>query len=201
MKKMKLLMSLSMLCLSIAMLCFGVFAASSVTYTISGTISYDVKDVFCTISGKVYKKSDSNVAVATLNTNLTTLIGETETGYETAQTLNGKTSTGESGTTETLSETVNIVFGRDSSDANKEWYTYYIVLTIQNNSTKTLNASLEITNPASSDTGYSLLNISTGSKTANISANGSAKVGVAYSLNSKLTSISGLQLKNVLTVS
>ncbi len=199
MKKMKLLMSLSMLCLSIAMLCFGVFAASSVTYTISGTISYEVKDVFCTISGKVYKNSNSNVAAATLNTNLTTLIGGTEEGYTTAQTLNGKTTTGTTTATETLSETVNITFGRGTND--EEWYTYYIVLTIQNNSTKALSAKLTINHPVTGDTGFDLLNISTENKTASIAANSAGKVGVAYSLNSKLTSISGLALNNVLTVS
>ena len=202
MKKMKLLMSLSMLCLSIAMLCFGVFAASQVTYTISGTISYDVKDVFCTISGEVYKKADSDVAATTLNENLTTLMNAstTPTGYTSAQKLTGGTSTGASGTTETIAgETVNIAFGRDTS--NNEWYTYYIVLTIQNNSTKALNATLTINHPVSGDNGFNLLNISTESKTASIAANSSGKVGVAYSLNNKLTSISSLSLNNVLTVS
>ena len=199
MKKMKLLMSLSMLCLSIAMLCFGVFAASQVTYTISGTISYTVKDVYCTISGVVYKNSAANVAAGTLNTNLTSLIGGTTSGYTSAQTLSAWTSTGSAASPETKAETVNIAFGKDSNNA--EWYTYYIILTIQNNSSKQLNANLAITNPASGDTGYSLLNISTGSKTATIAANATQKVGVAYSLNDKKTSISNLALSNVLTVS
>lgn len=199
MKKMKLLMSLSMLCLSIAMLCFGVFAASSVTYTISGTISYTVTDVYCTISGVVYRNSAANVATATLNTNLTSLIGGTTSGYTSAQTLSAWTSTGSATSPETKAETVNIAFGKDSNSA--EWYTYYIILTIQNNSSKQLSANLAITHPASGDTGYSLLNISTGSKTATIAANATQKVGIAYSLNDKKTSISNLALSNVLTVS
>ena len=54
MKKTKLLLSLAMMCLSIAVLCFGVLAATSVTYTISGTISYEVKDAYVEITTKKY---------------------------------------------------------------------------------------------------------------------------------------------------
>lgn len=54
MKKFKLLASIASMCLAIAVLCFGVFAASSVTYTISGTITYDVSDVFVNVTTAVY---------------------------------------------------------------------------------------------------------------------------------------------------
>ena len=53
-KKLKLLVSLSTFCLAIAVLCFGVFAAIKVTYTISGSISYDVNDAYVKINTTVY---------------------------------------------------------------------------------------------------------------------------------------------------
>ncbi len=54
MKKFKLTMSVSVMCLAIAVLCFGVFSATNVTYNIGGTISYEVEDVFVNITTKVY---------------------------------------------------------------------------------------------------------------------------------------------------
>ena len=54
MKRGKLILSLAMMCLSVAVLCFGVLAATSVTYTISGTISYEVKDAYVEITTKKY---------------------------------------------------------------------------------------------------------------------------------------------------
>ena len=53
-KKLKLLVSLSTFCIAIAVLCFGVFAAIKVTYTVSGTISYDVNDAWVEVNTKVY---------------------------------------------------------------------------------------------------------------------------------------------------
>ena len=53
-KRLKLLTSLSTFCLAIAVLCFGVFAAIKVTYTISGSISYDVNDAYVKINTTVY---------------------------------------------------------------------------------------------------------------------------------------------------
>ena len=59
MKKFKLLASIASMCLAIAVLCFGVFAASSVTYQISGTISYDVSDVFVNVKTTVYSYANN----------------------------------------------------------------------------------------------------------------------------------------------
>ena len=57
MKKLKLVMSIATMCLAIAVLCFGVLAATSVTYTIQGTISYDVEDVYVDVNTTVYKSA------------------------------------------------------------------------------------------------------------------------------------------------
>ena len=54
MRKSKLLLSLAMMCLSVAVLCFGVLAAQSVNYTISGTISYEVNDAFVEMKTSVW---------------------------------------------------------------------------------------------------------------------------------------------------
>ena len=45
-RKSKLFFSLVSLCFSIAVLCFGVYSALSVSYSISGSVSYEINDVF-----------------------------------------------------------------------------------------------------------------------------------------------------------
>lgn len=57
MKKLKLSLSIASLCLCIAVLCFGVFSATNVSYNIGGSISYEVNDAFVKINTKVYKNS------------------------------------------------------------------------------------------------------------------------------------------------
>ena len=79
MKKGKLILSLSLMCLSITVLCFGVFAAASVSYSISGTISYTVTDAFVTVSTKVYRGTNQYATDDALSTLATALAGKTQT--------------------------------------------------------------------------------------------------------------------------
>lgn len=69
MKKLKLFATISSLCLAVAVLCFGVFSAVNVTYTINGSISYEVNDVFVQIETKVYRsKAKQAMDLQTLKT-------------------------------------------------------------------------------------------------------------------------------------
>ena len=54
MKKTKLFLSIMAFCFSLAVLCFGVYAAGQVNYTLSGSISYVVSDVFVELSSGIY---------------------------------------------------------------------------------------------------------------------------------------------------
>ena len=55
MKKSKLFLSLMSLCFALAVLCFGVYAANQVNYTLSGSVSYEVSDAYVTVTTRVYK--------------------------------------------------------------------------------------------------------------------------------------------------
>ena len=57
-RKSKLLLSLISLCFSVAMLCFGVYSAMSVSFTISGDITYQVDNAFAEITTKVYAQDE-----------------------------------------------------------------------------------------------------------------------------------------------
>lgn len=98
MKKLKLLLSMSMLCLSFAVLCFGVLAATSVKYTIGGTISYEVTDVMVEIETKVFRSSTKTIIdCEALETNAKALEGKTFSEIGSIYTLvKDSTTTGES---------------------------------------------------------------------------------------------------------
>ena len=48
-RKFKLFATVASLCLSVALMAFGVYAASTVTYTVNGTVSYEMNDVLVNI--------------------------------------------------------------------------------------------------------------------------------------------------------
>ncbi len=53
-RKVKLFCTLLSVCFSIFVLCFGVYAATSVSYTLGGSVVYVVNDVFVDVTTKVY---------------------------------------------------------------------------------------------------------------------------------------------------
>ncbi len=54
MRKARLFFAIVSLCMSISLFAFGVYSATMVTYTISGSVSYEVKDVLVTIETEVF---------------------------------------------------------------------------------------------------------------------------------------------------
>lgn len=140
MKKSRLFLSFAMFCLSIAVLCFGVFAATSVDYTISGNISYTITDVFAKINTSIYKV-EGQTSADTLATNVTTLsqtaladiTNDTATTYELHSSLDefNSTSTTDNGKRENISLTLDSTY-----------MTYYIVINIENLADVTINATL-----------------------------------------------------------
>ena len=152
MKKFKLLASIASMCLAIAVLCFGVFAASSVSYTISGTITYDVSDVFVNVKTSVYsfadalsstdlqKYADGIKAKGAQKTNQTVSIsGADKTFKYTNQTgsyTNGGSSSG------IISGSGNLTTsGLDLAYSDTNGYSYFIVITVTNLASKALKVT------------------------------------------------------------
>lgn len=55
-RKFKLFATIASLCLCLALMAFGVYAATNVKYTASGSVSFTVNDVFVTVTNKMVKK-------------------------------------------------------------------------------------------------------------------------------------------------
>ena len=138
MKKFKLAISIATMCLAIMVLCFGVYSATNVTYTIGGSISYEVTDVFVEISTKVYSvagqttESDLSTNVNDLASKTFTELDAQDSGYTLKQTLQTFTTDG------TTQDNKNFD-AKDSTDESKgveinfnDAYTYYVVVNIKN---------------------------------------------------------------------
>ena len=90
-RKLKLFSTMSAFALCLAMLVFGVYSASQVNYTASGTVNYEIKDVFVEVSTRVYRSTESTLTDSTkLSTVANALKGATAStlaGVLTAQSI------------------------------------------------------------------------------------------------------------------
>ena len=204
MKKGKLLLSLAMMCLSIAVLCFGVLAATSVTYTISGTISYEVSDVFVKINTSVYAIAEQQDKA----TVITTVKAMESVSQAKTLTINSKTYT----RTQEMVEYDSSNAGSgdvsytavDNSDNTKgieivygTYYTYYIVINIQN-----LSASKAVDAILTDNTTAEINSIKTTNLYQNnIASTDTKNIVIAYSIKDKTSSINSAAISYSLKVS
>ena len=65
-KRIKLFASIATICLSLAVMVFGVFSALAITYKTTGTISYEVEDAYVEIETRVYSTSKKYASNAEL---------------------------------------------------------------------------------------------------------------------------------------
>ncbi|MBO7526736.1 MAG: hypothetical protein J6T74_02415 [Clostridia bacterium] len=57
-KRAKIITTIASLCLAVALLAFGVYAAANVTLNVTSQVNFVVTDVFASITGNVYKSAD-----------------------------------------------------------------------------------------------------------------------------------------------
>ncbi len=145
MKKIKLFLSLCMMCLCVAVLCIGILAVSSATYNINGNISYNMVDGVALVNTRVYKVAGTNSDLSTSCTTLSTMTFETieqTSGYVLSQKLDTKATLSSGATSSEISAgSINIGFG--ATDSSVYYYTFYIIINITNlTNAGTLSATL-----------------------------------------------------------
>lgn len=91
MKKVKLFFTIASMCLSIAVFCFGVFSATQITYSIGGTISYEISDVFVKIQTKVFKNTKDTTVLSSseLKAKSSEIESDTSDNFDTIETSYG----------------------------------------------------------------------------------------------------------------
>ncbi len=141
-RKSKLFLSLASMMFAVALLCFGVYSAISVNYTLSGSVSYQVTDAFVEITTKVYASKDL-MDEETLKTSAQAI---EESAFDSIQTIYGapvkeiptfNSLTGGDTFTPKKDDEINI-------DYNQA-YTYFIVVNVKNLSSD-VNVYAQITN-------------------------------------------------------
>ena len=106
-RKLKLFSAIASLCLAVALMAFGVYAASQVTYTLNGSVTYDVSNVLVKITGR-YTESSSTFANVT--------DPKTLQYSGTSHNLTGADYSNDyTGTEQTPSDDVNVAFGTYSA--------------------------------------------------------------------------------------
>ena len=152
-KRNKLWFSLATLCVTIAVLVFGVYSATSVNYSLGGSISYEVNDVFVNINTSLYLSNsteltsgdllddsvgaiDSALSQGTFDSNLSTL-GVVKSIVFQDNIYNSYTPEGGFDDSENPGvQNIPLNYGpfvQDTEAKEEKSFAYYIVIKIQNN--------------------------------------------------------------------
>ncbi len=196
MKKFKLTMTVATMCLALAVLCFGVFSATNITYTIGGSISYEVNDVFATVETDVYTSSFNNA------TNLKTeaekfltsdtVENATQTEYKYDFTTTGAESESYSNTTKMDGNTeggIKIAYNTTNQR------TYFVVISIINNGDNIISASVTGTLGENANTTFVKTNPIT-----SLSKSNKQKIVMTFMLDDITLGMSDVNFEYVVTI-
>ena len=155
-KKSKLLLSVFTLIFCVGVMCFGVYAATSVAYTLSGSITYEVSDVFVDIETRHYLSNQTDLSLAKgevsdVMYNIATKLESGTTSIDGVTQLSSdynKQSTTNSLGDEDLSLTgpdLNITYGAYSDTSGQEKaFVHYIAILVTNYAEEEINAILDL---------------------------------------------------------
>lgn len=157
-KKSKLFLSITALVFCLGIMCFGVYAATSVSYTLRGNITYNVTDVFVDIETRHYLSTQTDSILAkgetaglmqsiaeSLETGTTSIEGVTEliSDYDKQSTLNYVGG-------ENLALTgpeLNVSYGSYSNTSGQEKaFVHYIAILVTNYAEEEINGILNLDN-------------------------------------------------------
>ncbi len=150
-RKTKLFFSLVSLCFTLAVLCFGVYSATSVNYSLSGSVSYEVNDVFVNIGTKLYRSTSSITTDEYLQSaNVHTFeqgsipidVEDSGVVFDDVITYNSQGgSVSSPGEIVEANATLDLQYGGYSAQSNTS-FAFYIVLTFSNYGTQPAYATL-----------------------------------------------------------
>lgn len=197
-KRNKLWFSLATLCVTIAVLVFGVYSATSVNYSLGGSISYEVNDVFVDINTSLYLSNsmeltsgdllddsvdsiDSALSQGTFDSNLSTL-GVVKSIVFQDNLYHSYTQEGGFDDSENPGvQNIPLNYGsfvQDTQAKEENSFAYYIVIKIQNNGSNVIHAILDL-----GDTSTYNSNISTNKIRVEMQGKATAYFVIGMSLN------------------
>ena len=205
-RKSKIFLSLVSLCFSLAVLCFGVYSALSVTYTLSGSVSYELSDVFVDLDLSVYRtRSSAPINSSAHRQKVETIqsAGDTipsgEDGFSQLTQYTDHESTYHDGVVEPgvdgiyTAESPNLDLTYGSPDTANQGYAFYIVIDIHNLGSEIINAQIQaptsLENTILSDSG----NIE-------ITAQGTERIVLGLALDDATLSINNIPFTYTITI-
>lgn len=195
-KKLKLFATIASLCLALAVLCFGVFSAMNVTYTIGGSISYEVNDVFATVETDVYTSSFSNstslLSEAKKFLTSSNVENAVQTDYKYDFTTKGLDSENYSNLDALEDNTtggINIAYNLTDKR------TYFVVISITNNGDNIISASITGSMGQNANTNF----VKTEPITS-LSKSGNGKIVLAFMLDDVTLGMGDINFEYVVTI-
>ena len=179
-RKIKVFSAIASLCLAVALMAFGVYAATQVTYTLSGSVTYTTNDVLVDISGSVAKAQATKYGFAAsgdADNENNTSYGEI-TGWDNVKALTGYQSydpntmlPNVSGETDPRTESVEVKLGESSA--------WKITVTVTNQATS--SAVKVVLEDTSNDENFHVI-IKEGTTQTTDATKGSSKTFTIYIL-------------------
>ena len=210
-RKFKLYFSLASLCFSVAMLCFGVYSAMSVSYTVNGSVSYEVTDVFVDIETSLYmstlstltkddelKSNVSSIYEGLKGTGVNTQNIAKSTEYGTSEYSSYTQEGGFDKTEKPTSKSLPIRYG--SYIENDSAYAYYIAIKVTNKAENTIYAVLDLNLDEVSESQLNSI-IDANQTTIELQGNTTEYIVVGMALDDATTGVSGQEFNWTLNVS
>ena len=191
-RKSKFVLTVATLCMSLALLVFGVYAATSVSFTIGGTVAYELKDVLVDVNTNFYYSTDNTVLEGeAITTKAVAVAGETlPTDLSSVQGFTAKNvSTYKNGQVVELTEEektisgLQVNFGRYNSESeNKKSYSYYLVMAVTNYGENPVAVNIVDNTTAENVEKLSTTAINFVNNDVNIAKNETKKVVIAFNI-------------------
>ncbi len=193
------------------MLCFGVYSAMSVSYTVNGSVSYEVTDVFVDIETSLYmstldtltkddelKSNVSSIYEGLKGTGVSTQNIAQSTEYGTSEYSSYTQEGGFDKTEKPTSKPLPIKYG--SYIENDSAYAYYIAIKVTNNAENTIYAVLDLNLDEVSESQLNSI-IDANQTTIELQGNTTEYIVVGMALDDATTGVSGQEFNWTLNVS
>lgn len=125
-KRVKLITTIASLCLAVALMAFGVYAATSVSFGVTSSVSFVMDKVYVSIAGSVTGGTDTTGNVRTYNAASYTMSGEGEGAYQIPNADGGLTVSTKNGA---AAAAATWAIGDIALNADKSVVTYTLTIT------------------------------------------------------------------------
>lgn len=202
-KKVKILSSIFAFCVAVTALCFGVYAALSINYTVSGTVNYSVSQSKVEITTQLYKSSYKATSSYNLKTNMvdalkTKTVAQITAAAETLKVTPVDINGDAEGTADVYNSTTaiddsqNVVDNLEVKFKDNDALSYFIVISVKNID-ESLNSYIRVINQKIAEDMNSFVYVSEGF--AKIAPQETKTMVIAFALDDKTIAVKNTEFE------